>query len=345
MQSLRMLLGQIVALAAMTSACGTDKDTRCGHAPDDVKEVTLSPDVACAVAHRALNENPYGVSPFGCAECDARHPWCALPEGYVASVRAAADAGVDAAAGVAVASDGGVLACPNTTTPVVLSCGVDCTGRRTVDIADLPPRNGLDAGAYFAECAYLEETSIHAFARLAIELEAHGAPDHLVDAAKRAEVEEARHTEMMTALARRWGAEPLRATRPLFAVRPLLDIAIENAVEGCVRETCGAALALLRAELALHAEERQTLRAIAEDECNHARLSFQIADWATSRLSLDARAMVTQSMRAAIDGLSSADARLTDDARAISGTPPALVQRELVRLLDAHVFQRTATFA
>lgn len=57
------------------------------------------------------------------------------------------------------------------TPPVAPSCYVDCTGRRTVDIADLPPRDGLGAGAYFAECAYLEETSIHAFARLAIELE------------------------------------------------------------------------------------------------------------------------------------------------------------------------------
>lgn len=335
-----MLLGRIVALAAMTSACGTDNDVRpkCGPAGESQKDVTLSPEVACSVAFRKCADV--------CAE-HAGYPYrsCMLPESYLAALEAAADAGIDAAPERVPDGDGGVLACPNVITPVVLHCAVDCTGRRTADVAGLPPRNGLDVGAYFAECAYLEETSIHAFARLAIELEAHGAPERLIDAAKRAEIEEARHTKMMTALARRWGAEPLRATRPVFAVRPLLDIAIENAVEGCVRETCGAALALLRAELALHAEERQTLRAIAEDECDHAKLSFQIADWATSRLSLDARAMVTQSMRAAIDGLTFADARLTDDARAISGTPPALVQRELVRQLDAHVFQRTAAFA
>jgi hypothetical protein len=224
---------------------------------------------------------------------------------------------------------------------VALKCSVDCTGRRTEGVADLPAAVRLDAGAYFAACAYLEEVSVHAFARLASELEAHGAPAHLVAAARRAEREEVRHTEMTGALARHHKHEPEHPKRPTFSARSLFEIARENAIEGCVRETFGAALAVLRAREATVPETRDVLETIARDECGHAELSWEIAAWILPRLHDDERRDVRQSTRDAMDAMAFSDERLSDDARRICSVPSASQQRRLAALLESELLIRS----
>ena len=135
-----------------------------------------------------------------------------------------------------------------------LSCvfGPCGTGRRPAGLAETPveARNGGEVARFLGEVAHLEAVSVVAFEQLAMELSAHGAPRRLVRGARRAAREEVRHARVMGRFAARAGARlsPLDvATAP---PRPIEAIAVENAVEGCVRETFGAVLAMRQAERA-----------------------------------------------------------------------------------------------
>src|SRR5207253_8687625 len=73
-------------------------------------------------------------------------------------------------------------------------------------------------------------------------------------------------------------------------VRTLVELASENAVEGCVRETYGAAVAAWQGQWAGHASVRRVMRSIAIDEAEHAALGWAVDAWARSRLSRAGRA-------------------------------------------------------
>jgi hypothetical protein len=110
----------------------------------------------------------------------------------------------------------------------------------------------------------------------------------------------------MESLARRAGAP--EAHTPAVRVRAprqrtLERIARENAVEGCVRETYGAALAGVAAERADDAWVRTTLRRIARDETRHAELAWDVAHWIEARLELPARRRVERARARAVERL------------------------------------------
>jgi hypothetical protein len=164
-------------------------------------------------------------------------------------------------------------------------------GRRPASLLESPSiEQGLVVGDYFAQASRLEAASIPAFQVLAAELRAHRAPAALVKAARRSAQDEVRHTHATSALARRYGAEPIR---PSFGAtpseRPLEAIAIENAVEGCVRETYGALVALWQARTAQDPVVAAAMAPIAADETRHAELAWEVAAWAEPRLSPAAR--------------------------------------------------------
>ncbi|MEW6430225.1 MAG: ferritin-like domain-containing protein [Myxococcota bacterium] len=174
-------------------------------------------------------------------------------------------------------------------------------GRRPLGLAS----NGRTAcdgalGRHFAIAAHLEAASVHAFERLRAELALHGAGDALEGAAVLSAVEEVQHAHVTARLAERFGAavEPPRVMpKPL---RSLLEVALDNAVEGCVRETYGALVAHHQAAHAADAEIREVMTRIAGDETRHAELSWDIAAWAQTRLSPSERAQVRQAQREAV---------------------------------------------
>jgi hypothetical protein len=140
---------------------------------------------------------------------------------------------------------------------------------------------------------------VPAFAQLMRELAAHGAPEALVAAARRALADEERHARMMTDLARAAGARPATPDVAPTPLRPLVAIALENAVEGCVRETAGAVTAAVEARrLAAGVghfaapELRRIFAAIAIDERRHADLAWAVDAWAAPRLLPDERRLV-----------------------------------------------------
>lgn len=172
-------------------------------------------------------------------------------------------------------------------------------GRKPEGLQD--PR--LDAsctlGALFARMAWLEAASVPAFLRLASELKAHGAPDVLVRAARRAAGEEVRHTRAMTALARRHGASVPAVEHAPFPTRTLEAMVLENAKEGCVRETFGALVAGWQARTAEDPRVREELGRIAQDELRHAELAWAVDDWTAQRLTPEARHRVREARREA----------------------------------------------
>ncbi|RKG90373.1 ferritin-like domain-containing protein [Corallococcus terminator] len=174
-------------------------------------------------------------------------------------------------------------------------------GRRPAGLQDADACESTDAlGHYFAEAAHLEAASVHAFLRLREELALHGADANLQDAARRSAVEEVMHTDVTGRIARRFGATPQRPVVASLPLRPLLDVALDNAVEGCVRETYGALVAHHQALHAQDSEVREAMVRIAEDETRHAGLSWDIDQWARPRLSDSERNTLREAQRQAV---------------------------------------------
>jgi hypothetical protein len=182
---------------------------------------------------------------------------------------------------------------------VTLDCVVLCgTGRRPVGLRQPSVSATQGLGRYFAEVSRLEAASVEAFRILRDELRAHRAPRKLIAAAARAARDEIRHTRATGALARRFGARAGSAEVDRIAPRSIEAMALENAVEGCVRETYGALLATWQARVARDPVVRAAMRRIARDETRHAALSWRVGRWLETRLDSEARRRVERAKQA-----------------------------------------------
>ncbi|MBS2014803.1 MAG: ferritin-like domain-containing protein [Deltaproteobacteria bacterium] len=201
---------------------------------------------------------------------------------------------------------------------------------------DVPPT----VAGWLAHATDLERVSIDAFQILGRELAHHAAPAELVASAARAEADEVRHARALGALARREGVEPRAISTPHGPVRPLIAIAIENAIEGCVRETYGALVAAHQAEHAKRRDVRRAMTTIARDEASHAELAWNVHAWLMTRLTSDERARVEEAMTRAIAELAHGarcepPPALRDDL----GLPAARTARRLVLGLTTELFR------
>jgi hypothetical protein len=166
------------------------------------------------------------------------------------------------------------------------------------------------------------------------ELVIHHAPRRLVRAAERAARDEIRHARAMRNLARRYGASVPEVRVRSVSPRGLEAIAIDNAVEGCVRETLGSVVATWQAHMAEEPAVRLVMRRIAEDETDHAAFSWALARWIEGRLSTDARTRVRRARQAAIEDLrSKLMPRRPQELVATLGLPPASTERALLEEL------------
>ncbi|RKH62736.1 ferritin-like domain-containing protein [Corallococcus aberystwythensis] len=179
--------------------------------------------------------------------------------------------------------------------------GTCAVGRRPVGLEGAVVGSCEDAlGHHFAQTAHLEAASIHAFLRLREELALHGAEARLQDAALASAVDEVLHTELTGRLARRFGATPPPPAVAAVPPRPLNEVALDNAVEGCVRETYGALVAHHQALHARDIEVREAMVRIAEDETRHAGLSWDIDRWVHSRLSAPEQEALREARKRAV---------------------------------------------
>ena len=196
-------------------------------------------------------------------------------------------------------------------------------GRRPPGLLPAAPyASSSTAARYWTEAARLEAASVGAFRRLRRELAMHGAPRSLLDGARRAAREEVTHARMVSRLARAFGAEPEPVRVSPMPLRDLETVAVENAIEGCVRETYGALVSFWQARAASHPAVREVFAQIAEDELSHAALAWQVAGWIEGRLPPEARDRVSTARREAIDALlDELEADVGPELTALAGVP------------------------
>jgi hypothetical protein len=213
-----------------------------------------------------------------------------------------------------------------------------CTGRKPVGLRSRGRDRGESKlGDYLARCAHLEAASVVSFERLASELEAYAAPRPLIDAALAARADEVRHAELVGDLARARGGEPVEPEVAALSLRSLEEIALENAVEGCVRETYGALVGGYQAEHASDPQLGAGMAELAEDEGRHAALAHGVNRWIMEKLDAGARQRVVRAQRRAIVELVCETAQNVDpELRMSAGLPSP----QLARLLIGELMQQ-----
>lgn len=297
---------------------GRDEGATPDGAVDDAQADARSPtlDATCNVITEQLEGGP-DAEPDAGIRCRYTLP-CGLPDGSAFVIRgcgfyrAEVEDGGDASLGCEIPEADGCKSgtfSPPANGAVSFEC-YDCLGgggrrprglRRTAACTRAASRSPV--GSYFAQMAYEEAASVHAFARMYDELRELGAPAPLVQAAARSARDEIRHARMMARRARALGASipHARVRRP--SARALEAMARENAAEGCVRETYGALLMHWQAAHAREPSLRRMFARIAADETRHAALSWEVARWADQRLDARARARVAAARTRALEAL------------------------------------------
>ncbi|MBK6922638.1 MAG: ferritin-like domain-containing protein [Deltaproteobacteria bacterium] len=191
------------------------------------------------------------------------------------------------------------------------TCGRRPQGHRAATVA------GDGRGRWFALAAHLEAASVQAFEELARALARHRAPVGLRSRCVAAARDERRHAHAMARLAAREGA-----TVPRCEAGPCHDdlfaVALHNAVEGCVDEAFAAVLAAAQVQALTDVQLRRVFATIADDECRHGQLAFDVHAWLLARLPSDQRAQVEAARAQALASLP------TRAAAAAAATPPGL---------------------
>jgi hypothetical protein len=218
--------------------------------------------------------------------------------------------------------------------PVYIDCAtcLGNIGRRPAGTAG--PRQGRGrspVGKYFSLASSLERCSVEAFVQLEARLAAFGAPRALRRRARQAASDERRHARTTAGLARRYGGEAVPVPRAAPAQLTFEEFVRENAVEGCVRETYGALLAMHQRERAADPAVRRAMRRIAVDETHHAELAWAIDRWACARLAPLARRNIRARQKAAMTELRAGAGLWHREVVHEAGMPAREVE---VRLLD-----------
>lgn len=163
----------------------------------------------------------------------------------------------------------------------------------------LPAAPAVDnpVAAAWLRLAQAELASVAAFARLQLELLAHGAPIALIErvaAAMADEIDHARrvqaHAEALAGRPLSLGAMPL--PKHVEVARSLAAVAADAAREGCVGETVSARMVRVAAEAATDPAWAAQLARIAVDEERHAVLSWAIVVWAVRTGGAEVRSAV-----------------------------------------------------
>lgn len=176
------------------------------------------------------------------------------------------------------------------------------SGRRPKGLLDegAPPGG---AAAWFALCASLEAAAVVAFAELHEELVLLGAPAPLQRECLLALEDEQRHARLMTELARKGGAEPEPPQIRRVPARARLQLACDNAAEGCVRESFGAISALWQSVTSSDPVVRAAMAQIAKDETRHAELALSLDAWLSGLLNRVERQQVATARQTAYEEL------------------------------------------
>lgn len=194
--------------------------------------------------------------------------------------------------------------------------------------------------AFLTECAALEAASVPAFMLLAEDLRALNAPSDLIEAALRSAADETRHAMMVSGLVQSdGGTRSLCVEVPARVAKSLFDMALENAVEGCVRETYGALVGAYQAVTAKDTHIQATISQLVQDEIAHASLSHAISQWAYPQLLEEQRAQIAASQRLVIASLRKAAYEThATDLYSEAGYPETAVALRMLDVLESSLW-------
>jgi hypothetical protein len=208
-----------------------------------------------------------------------------------------------------------------------------CVGRRPrgLELSKLVA-GSAGTGRYYARIAELEAAAVIAFDFMLAELTQARAPEVLLNRVEQAKRDEVRHARVMAELATRYGAI---VTEPHVAPRvapTLLQMALENMTEGCVRETWGALSARYQSQMAEKVADRLIWGEVADDEARHAELSWDLHAWLMSQLSPAEQLEVEAAERRAWDELLlELEAEPASEVQRLAGVPSRRMALELAR--------------
>jgi len=187
------------------------------------------------------------------------------------------------------------------------SCNELCEGRRHATWGEVkPPLSGDARGRWFARAAANEAASVQSFRCLARELRRSPLGQVFSGRLRRAARQEIRHARLMRARARSHGVEIIGRSFHAAPERTLVEIALENAREGCVNETYAALVALHQSGHAADAELRDEFLEIALDETAHADLAWRLHEAFLIELQPSEATAVQTALRDALDALQNA---------------------------------------
>lgn len=274
---------------------------------------------------------PDGAVPLECGYLTFRLCKAICPRGAPYGCRVASvpcDAGTAAGDGGGTAEDAGDV--------LTVECIICHGGRRPRGLrARRPVRSGSVVGDFFARTSHLEAASVIAFRHLERDLAALDAPRELRRAARSAARDEVKHARTTREIARRYGGRVAAARAGERYVRSAEDIAIENAVEGCVRETYAALVAHWQAAHASDERIRAAMTRIAADETRHAALAWSVAEWLRTRLHSSGRARVARRRRRAVRKLArEVDRNVPHALVEVAGVPNRDQALSFLRSLD-----------
>lgn len=301
-----------------------------GHVPlDDVLVLSDAGDrVRCQIVwERTTTETEMMIAPTCCPTGRMGRPCPPATPELVPTERAKVEM-------VTLAADGAVVTSRLGWAQTVEEPPRHYCGRRPEGFHDAQPNEDAPGGR-LAEMAELESAAVGAFDRLARELSALGAPTSLVERARAARRDEIRHAKVVRHLARARGATVRSARNRRLPVRSALDVALENAVEGCVFETFGAAVATLQAERAEAADVREAFARIAADERAHAALAWDVDAFLSTKLDAGARDVVAAAKANARAKLRASSVEGCASARRTLGLPTADEHRALAQAIAA----------
>ena len=181
-------------------------------------------------------------------------------------------------------------------------CAVE--GRGHGEIAKLQKATGAsELARYFVRAYHAEASSVAAFLQLRAELQAHGLSKALQERCAQAALEEVHHARMMAKLAGDEGCDLPTLDFGHLPKRSLFELAMDNAVEGCIFETFSALKAQYQAQHATDTRLLALMKVIARDETAHAQLAWDIHQSLMARLSKVEQKQIQEAQQQALQAL------------------------------------------
>jgi len=220
-------------------------------------------------------------------------------------------------------------------TCITYECAVE--GRGHGDVQKAQQVSGPTAMArWFARAFHAEASSVGAFLQLQSELTRHHAPQELLVRCMQAAKEEVMHARMMSKYCADEGGKAPTLEFGDVPDRSLFELALDNAVEGCIFETYAALRAHYQAKNAQDTRVRKMMKVIARDETKHAQLAWDIHQWLFAQLNAEQQEQLKQAQKDAYIQLQkSADRAAMSPMVAQLGLPSPQLAKDLCQRLAA----------